>query len=117
MLMFICEIPFGKAGRKLFLYLTFLLCFSPLSLFADRVYLRDGRILRGKILRIEASHYKLKKSDASTERVPKSEVKKVIFGREKTEKGYDKFFLRSSFHFVQTSYEEKQELIAGNSAA
>ena len=67
--------------------------FSPLL--ADRIYLRNGNMLRGKVLRIGVNHYKFQKSsDSKVENVAKSKITKVIFSRGRSERGYDRFFAR-----------------------
>ena len=97
-------------------FLIFGLCFAPTELFADRIYLRNGKIVRGKVLRIGVQDYKLKKSDGTTQKIPKHAITKVIFSRGRSEKGYEKFFLRGSLDIARAEYKESLDLIGGNSA-
>ncbi len=94
--LYFSEILKGQRNRTVvFIFLTVSLGLLPcFSLFADRVYLNNGNLLRGKILRIEAIHYKFEKSSGGVENIPKKQVKKVTFDRGKTERGYDNFFAR-----------------------
>ena len=117
-----CLFLFKRALKRQLLFLASvyfsMLCFlSPAALFADRIFLKDGKVLRGKIVKIEASRYKLKRGDGSTQNVPKSKVIKVIFTHDKFEKGYEKFFVRFSLDLAHAEYRESLELSADNSAS
>ena len=61
-------------------------------LFADRIYLKKGPVLRGRVLSIGVEDYRFETSNGKEERVAKSEIIKVIFSRGKLERGYGKFF-------------------------
>ena len=74
------------------LILSLLPCFS---LLADRLYLKDGTILRGRILNIGAGSYRFQKDGAKkVQTVPKRSVLRVTFSQGKPERGYDGFFAR-----------------------
>ncbi len=62
--------------------------------FADRIYLKKGGVLLGKILGIDATHYKFKKKSGQLVDVPKYEVRTVTFSHGEKERGYGSFFMR-----------------------
>ena len=66
----------------------------PLS--ADRIYLRNGNVLRGKVLSIGVGDYKFENANGAPQTVPKNKIRKVIFSRGKSERAYERFFARIS---------------------
>ena len=71
------------------------LTFLPLlSLSADRIYLIEGSMIRGKILSISAGSYKIQSVSGKTQTIPKYDIKNILFARGKAERGYDQFFAR-----------------------
>ncbi len=84
-----------KNRAVIYLLLVVSLGFLPsFGLFADRIYLQNGNILRGKVLNIGATQYKFKKTNGEVENVPKNKITNVIFSRGKVERGYVSFFAR-----------------------
>ncbi len=62
--------------------------------FADRIYLKKGGVLWGKLLSIDNFHYKFKKKGGQIVDVPKYEVRTVTFSHDQKERGYGSFFMR-----------------------
>ncbi len=62
--------------------------------FADRIYLKKGGVLWGKLLSIDDLHYKFKKRSGQLVDVPKYEVRSVTFSHGEKERGYSRFFMR-----------------------
>lgn len=59
--------------------LPILFFLSPLYLYADIVYLRDGKILQGKIIRQTLTRLELKTKDGNIITIDKSEVRKISY--------------------------------------
>ena len=58
----------------------------PLS--ADRIYLKEGGIIRGKVLSIGVNDYKIKDSNGKIKKVAKNSIISVKFSKGKEESGY-----------------------------
>ncbi len=62
--------------------------------FADRIYLKKGGVLLGKLLSIDEIYYKFKKRSGQIVDVPKYTVRRVTFSHGKKERGHGRFFMR-----------------------
>ena len=75
------------------------------ALFADRIYLKNGVVLRGKVLSIGARDYKFEgSSGGKPKNVAKNEIIKVTFSRGRSERGYADFFARLLVGVGQAEY-------------
>ena len=90
------------------------------SLFADRITLTNGEILRGEVLNIGTKSYKFKTLDGTVHNVPKNRIEGIIFSGGLAEKGYGAYFIRSSLTLNQADYNEElafENDITGNISA
>ena len=90
-----------------FLPFTFLVTLLPMSssLFADRILLNDGGLLRGKLIGVEGRSYRFRRLDGKTENVPKYSIKKLALRGSKPEMGYECFFTRLLVGVGSSEYE------------
>ena len=70
---------------------AFFLYQSPL--WADRIYLRDGTVIKGVIIEF-GSVYTVQMRDNSKKRVPKYKIQELIFNKSGVERGYDRYYFR-----------------------
>ncbi len=62
--------------------------------FADRIYLKKGGVLLGKLLSIDEIYYKFKKRSGQLVNVPKYKVRSATFSQGQEERGHGRFFMR-----------------------
>ena len=78
----------------LFLSLSLL----PYALGADRIYRRNGSMLRGRIVEYGPDYYKIETTSGSKyltiEKVEHDDLEEVIFSQSRSERGYEVFFAR-----------------------
>ena len=83
-----------------------LLVFSS-ALFADRIKMLDGRVLRGKVIKITAKGYTFRKTDGSLQNVAKAQISKVTFTGKASEKAYVDYFARAYWGMGIAAYSEE----------
>ena len=80
-----------------------LFCFSLLCivllglrapLWADRIYLIDGKTIKGTVQKFGRRVWEVQKRDGSIEKVPRYKIANLIFNASGVERGYAKAFLR-----------------------
>ena len=81
-------------GCYSFIFVCLMVSLSFFPSFADRIYLKKGGVLLGKILGIDATHYKFKKRSGQLVNVPKYKVRSATFSQGQEERGHGRFFMR-----------------------
>ena len=81
-------------SRLCLFFIALALALSP-ALYADRIYLNEGNVLRGKVISIGVGDYKFENANGTPQTVPKYKITKVSFSRGKSERGYERFFARA----------------------
>ena len=100
---------FAIGGSKLFFAGGLALLLST-PLLADRIHLKDGSVLRGKILSIGAGSYIFQETGAKkSQKILKSRTIGVKFSGGLPERGYDGYFGRLLLGISQVEYSELLE--------
>ena len=78
------------------------------AVFADRIRMRDGSVIYGKVTEITVGKYKLRKADGSRHSVLKSKIRKVTFTGRASDTGYIDYFTRLYWGIGLAAYAEEK---------
>ena len=105
---------FNKKLQRHVFFFTLCCAFFALNsaVFADRIKMRDGSVIYGKITEITVGKYKLRKADGSPQSVLKSKIRKVTFTGRLNDLGYINYFMRLYLGIGLAAYAEEKAVRA-----